>query len=138
MKPTNWIRRVILREAQPFRSEIDGFLPRSRNRSAVLRGQVKPHGNDVRERKMTLKFHSRTPRGLRLASGIFGLTAESGLIFPIALKRRRSFPLGPLLDIGHSGTTALAPARPCAQEYYWLRGAPNSRDRCCSRLPNLF
>ena len=49
------------REAQPFRSEVDGFLPLSRHRSAVLRGQVKPHSNDVRERKMTLKFHSRTP-----------------------------------------------------------------------------
>src|SRR5262245_33856646 len=49
------------REAQPFRSEVDGFLPLSRHRSAVLRGEVKPHSNDVRERKMTLKFHSQTP-----------------------------------------------------------------------------
>jgi hypothetical protein len=49
------------REAQPFRSEVDGFLPLSRHRSAVLRGEIKPHSNDVRERKMTLKFHSRTP-----------------------------------------------------------------------------
>ena len=48
-------------EAQPFRSEVDGFLPLSRHRSAVLRGEVKPHSNDVRERKMTLKFHSQTP-----------------------------------------------------------------------------
>ena len=70
------------REAQPFRSEVDGFLPRGRHRSAVLRGQVRPHSNDVRECKMTLKFHSRTPsllQDLRLASGIFGLTAESGI-----------------------------------------------------------
>ncbi|MET0643979.1 MAG: hypothetical protein ABWZ17_06345, partial [Candidatus Binatia bacterium] len=49
------------RDAQPFRSEVDGFLPRGRHRSAVLRGQVKPHRNAVRERKMTLKFHSQTP-----------------------------------------------------------------------------
>jgi len=26
------------REAQPFRSEVDGFLPLTRHRSAVLRG----------------------------------------------------------------------------------------------------
>ena len=49
------------REAQPFRSEVDGFLPLSRHRSAVLRGEVKPHSNEVLERKMTLKFPSRTP-----------------------------------------------------------------------------
>src|SRR4029434_7805396 len=48
-------------EAQPFRSEFDGFLPLSRHRSAVLRGEVTPHSNDVRERKITLKFHSQTP-----------------------------------------------------------------------------
>ncbi|HVH91530.1 MAG TPA: hypothetical protein VM783_09105, partial [Candidatus Acidoferrum sp.] len=69
------------REAQPFRSEVDGYLPRDRHRSAVLRGQVKPHSNDVRERKMTLKSQSDAfaAPGLHLASGIFGLTAESGL-----------------------------------------------------------
>ena len=49
------------REAEPFRSEVDGFLPLSRHQSAVLREGVKPHSNDVRERKMTLKLHSRTP-----------------------------------------------------------------------------
>jgi hypothetical protein len=49
------------REAQPFRSEVDGFLPLGRHRSAVLRGNVKPHRNDVRERKMPLKLHRRTP-----------------------------------------------------------------------------
>jgi len=47
--------------AQSFRSEVDGFLPLSRHRSAVLRGNDKPQRNDVRERKMTLKLHSRTP-----------------------------------------------------------------------------
>ena len=52
------------REAQPFHSEVDGFLPLSRHRSAVLRGETKPHSNDVREHKMTLKIHSRTPFAL--------------------------------------------------------------------------
>ena len=56
--------------AQPFRSEVDGFLPLSRHRLAVLREQVKPHSNKggsnaVRERKMTLKFHSQTPSPLQ-------------------------------------------------------------------------
>src|SRR5262245_14906981 len=49
------------REAQPFRSKIDGFLPLSRHRSAVLREEVEPRSNDVRECKMTLELYSRTP-----------------------------------------------------------------------------
>jgi len=49
------------REAQPFRSEVDGFLPLSKHRSAVFGGGIKPYRNDVRWRKMTLKLHSRTP-----------------------------------------------------------------------------
>ena len=49
------------REAQPFRSEVEGFLPLSRYCSAVLRWEVKPRHNEMRKRKMTLKFHSRTP-----------------------------------------------------------------------------
>ena len=69
------------REAQPFRSKVDGFLPLSRHRSAVAGGDVKLHSNDVRERKITLQLHSRTPPGFRLAPGIFGLTAESGFKF---------------------------------------------------------
>ena len=79
------------REAQPFRSEGDGFLPLSRLRSAVLRGQVKPHSNDVRERKMTLKFTvgRLAAPGLHLASGIFGLTAESGSIEIGRLRSRK-------------------------------------------------
>jgi hypothetical protein len=36
------------REAQPFRSEVDGFLPLSKHRSAVLGGDVKPYRNGVR------------------------------------------------------------------------------------------
>jgi hypothetical protein len=44
-------------------------------------GCFKPHSNDVRERKTTLKLHSRTPSLLQdfhLVSGIFGSTAEYG------------------------------------------------------------
>ncbi len=66
------------REAQPFRSEVDGFLPLSRHRSAVLRGDVEPHSNDVRKRKMTLKLHSRTPSLLQDSTSL-PATAESGL-----------------------------------------------------------
>ena len=65
------------REAQPFRSEVDGFLPLSRHRSAVLRGDVEPHSNDLRKRKMTLKLHSRTPSLLQDSTSL-PATAESG------------------------------------------------------------
>ena len=67
------------REAQSFRSEVDGFLPLSRHQSAVLRGNVEPHSNDVRKRKMTLKLHSRTPSLLQDSTSL-PATAESGLI----------------------------------------------------------
>jgi hypothetical protein len=66
------------REAQPFRSEVDGFLPLSRHRSAVLRGDVEPHTNDVRKRKMTLKLHSPTPSLLQDSTSL-PPTAKSGL-----------------------------------------------------------
>ena len=66
------------REAQPFRSEVDGFLPLSRHRSAVLRRDVEPHSNDVRKRKMTLKLHSRTPSLLQDSTSL-PATAESGI-----------------------------------------------------------
>src|SRR5262245_43216224 len=58
---------------------VDGFLPLSRHRSAVLRGDVEPHSNDVRERKMTLKFPSRTPSLLQDSTSL-PATAESGII----------------------------------------------------------
>src|SRR5262249_31297976 len=45
----------------PSGSKVDGFLPLSRHRPAVLGGDAKPHSNDVRERKMPLQLHSRTP-----------------------------------------------------------------------------
>jgi len=64
------------REAQPFRSKVDGFLPLSRHRSAVVGGDAKPHSNDVRERKMTFKLHSRTPSLLQDSAS---LPAFSGL-----------------------------------------------------------
>jgi hypothetical protein len=62
------------REAQPFRSKVDGFVPLSRHRSAVLRGDVELDRNDLRERKTTLKLQSRTPfaaPGPHLASSVF-------------------------------------------------------------------
>jgi hypothetical protein len=49
------------REAQPFRSKVDGFVPLSRYRSAVLQGDVELDRNDLRKRKTTLKLQSRTP-----------------------------------------------------------------------------
>src|SRR5215831_18439207 len=42
---------------------------------------AKAHGNDVRERKMTLQLHSRTPsllQGSASLSAKFGLNAKSG------------------------------------------------------------
>src|SRR5262249_47134796 len=45
----------------PLRSKVDGFLPLTRYRSTVLGEDTKPHGNDVRECKMTLKLPIRTP-----------------------------------------------------------------------------
>ena len=71
------------REAQPSRSKDDGILPLSRHRSAVLGGDTKPHGNDVRERKNdfeTSQSDAFAASGFRLASNIFGLTAESGVV----------------------------------------------------------
>jgi hypothetical protein len=81
---------------------------------------------------------SRAWLGSSLDLGFSPRSAGKLFISLIALKRRRSFPLGLLPDIGRSGRTAAAPTRPCAQEDYWLRGAPNSPDRWCSPLPNLF
>jgi hypothetical protein len=49
------------REAQSFRSKVDGFVPLSRHRSAVLREDVELDRNDLRERKTALKLQSRTP-----------------------------------------------------------------------------
>ncbi len=71
------------REAQPFRSEVDGFLPLSRHRSAVHRGDIESHSNDVRKRKMTLKLHSRTPSLLQDSTSL-PATAESGMMTNVA------------------------------------------------------
>jgi hypothetical protein len=49
------------REAQPFRSKGDGFVPLSRHRSAVLRADGELDRNDLREPKKTLQLQSRTP-----------------------------------------------------------------------------
>jgi hypothetical protein len=61
------------REAQPFRSEVDGFLSLSMHRLAVLRGTVKPHNNGVRKSKMTLRLQNRTPS---LLQGFTSLAAR--------------------------------------------------------------
>ena len=42
-----------------------------------LRGDVEPHSNDVRKRKMTLKLHSRTPSLLQDSTSL-PATAEFG------------------------------------------------------------
>ena len=60
----------------------------------MLRGNVEPHSNDVRKRKMTLKLHSRTPSLLQDSTSLpataeFGLIR--GLIFSIC-DRRRNYP----------------------------------------------
>ncbi|HUK31201.1 MAG TPA: ATP-binding cassette domain-containing protein [Candidatus Acidoferrum sp.] len=49
------------REAQSFRSKVDGLAPLSKQRSAVLRRDVEFHRNDLTNAKMTLKLQSRTP-----------------------------------------------------------------------------
>jgi hypothetical protein len=49
------------REAEPFRSKVDGFPLLSKHRSAVLEWNVKARESEVRKREMTLKFHSWTP-----------------------------------------------------------------------------
>ena len=43
------------REAQPFRSKVDGFVPLSRHRSAVLRADVEVDRNDLRDPKKVLE-----------------------------------------------------------------------------------
>ena len=71
------------REARSFRNEVDGFVPLSRDRSAVLRRAAELHRNDLMKAKMILNLQSRTSSLLQdctsLPSG-FPLTAESGLI----------------------------------------------------------
>jgi len=69
------------RETQSFRSEDDGLLPLRIHPSAVLGGDAKPHGDDVRERKNdfeTSQSDAFAAPGFHLALGIFGLTTESG------------------------------------------------------------
>jgi hypothetical protein len=48
-------------EGQPFRSKVDGFVPLSNLRSAVLRADVELERNDLREPKKTLQLQSPTP-----------------------------------------------------------------------------
>jgi hypothetical protein len=53
---------------------------RCRHRAVVFRGKVKARNNEVRKRKMTLKFHSWTPSLLQCSTSLLdsSLTAESG------------------------------------------------------------
>jgi hypothetical protein len=70
------------REAQPFRAKSMGFCLGVHIALRCFEGRVKPQSNDVRERKMTLKFYSLTPSLLQDCTSLpafFGLTAESGL-----------------------------------------------------------
>jgi hypothetical protein len=67
------------REAQSFRSEVDGVLPLRRHRSAVLGGDDKPHRNDVRERKMTLQLHNRTPSLLQDSTSLHYFRFNCGI-----------------------------------------------------------
>jgi hypothetical protein len=55
------------RESQSFRSKVDGFVPLSRHRSAVLRADVELDRNGLREPKKTLQLQSRTPSLLQIA-----------------------------------------------------------------------
>jgi hypothetical protein len=76
------------REVEPFRSKVDGFLPLSKPRSAVLGWNVKARHSEVRKREMTLKFHSRTPSLLQGSTSLPGssLIAESGLSVALRFK----------------------------------------------------
>ena len=67
------------REAQPFRSEVDGFLPLSSTSISGASRDVEPHSNNVRKRKMTLKLHSQTPSLLQDSTSL-PATAEFGMI----------------------------------------------------------
>ena len=70
------------REARSFRNEVDGFVPLSRDRSAVLRRAAELHRNDLTKAKMMLKLQSRTSSLLQDCTSLhrgFRLTAESGL-----------------------------------------------------------
>ena len=81
------------REARSFRNEVDGFVPLSRDRSAVLRRAIELHRNDLIKDKTMLKLQSRTPSLLHDCTSLprgFCLTAESGFSptaksgFPVA------------------------------------------------------
>jgi hypothetical protein len=55
------------RDAQPFRSKVDGLLPLSRHRATVLPRNVKARNNEVRKRKMTLQLDAFATPGFHLA-----------------------------------------------------------------------
>jgi len=83
------------REAQPFRSEVDGFVPLSRHRSTVLEEDTTPHSNDVRECKNdfeTSQSDAFAASGFHLASDIFVWLRNPGRNLLLDWARRR----GPL------------------------------------------
>jgi len=67
------------RETEPLRSKVDGFLPLTRYRSTVLGEDTKSHSNDVRECKMTLKLHSRTPSLLQDSASLPAISVCCGI-----------------------------------------------------------
>src|SRR5512145_3214579 len=84
--PDSAVALDMKREAQPFRSKVDGFLPLSRHRATVLPRHVKARNNEVRKRKMTLKFtvgrlcYSRVPPHLPYPQSNCGFRAQSSPI----------------------------------------------------------
>jgi len=70
------------REAEPFHSKVDGLLPLSSYRSALVWWQVHLDSNEVPERKNDFeiaKSDAFAIPGFCLACGLIGLIVESGL-----------------------------------------------------------
>jgi hypothetical protein len=68
-------------EEQTFRSEVNGSLPLSGHRSAVVQDEYKTHNGEVRSSEKdfeTLQSGAFATPGLLLAQARVGLTAESG------------------------------------------------------------
>jgi hypothetical protein len=97
------------REAQPFRSKVDGFVPLCRHRSAVMRGDVELDRNDLRKRKTALKLQSRTPLLLQDRTSLPAFLVKlrnPGLIRP---RLKRSIPVAQRL-CGNPGKSLRDPS----------------------------
>jgi hypothetical protein len=82
LKPDSAVALNRKRQAQPFGSKVDGFLPLSKHRAQVLRRNVKACNNKVRKRKSDfeiLRLDAFATPGFHLACRLLSLTAESGL-----------------------------------------------------------